>query len=127
MSIGQNIRKIRKEKGITQKKLSELCGIAEVTIRKYEAEKFIPKVPQVERIAKGLDVSPFDIMGVDYWDTTIDTGQLAKEVSALDSVGSAYGEDAVQLLSDFLSLNDTGKRKAAEYVSDLTEQPKYKK
>lgn len=127
MTIGKTIRQIRKEKGITQKKLSELSGIAEITVRQYEADKYSPKIQQVEKIAAALNVSPFDIMGADYWDATIDTGQLAKEASALDFVGSAYGEDAVQLLSDFLSLNDTGKRKVSEYISDLTEQPKYQK
>lgn len=63
MSVGQNIRKIRKEKGITQKKLSELTGIAEITIRQYEAGKYKPKVEQVEKLAKALDVTPFDIIG----------------------------------------------------------------
>lgn len=63
MTIGQNIKVIRKEKGITQKKLSELTGLAEITIRQYEADKFTPKIQQVEKIASALNVKPYIICG----------------------------------------------------------------
>ena len=35
MTLPENIKRIRKEKGLTQKKLGELCGIDEANIRKY--------------------------------------------------------------------------------------------
>lgn len=127
MTTGEAIKKLRKEKGITQKKLSELTGIAEITIRQYEADKYSPKYQQVEKIASALDVTPFDIMGADCWDSTLNVSQIATEASALDSLSLAYGKDAVSILNDFLSLNDTGRQKASEYISDLTEQPKYTK
>lgn len=125
MTTGKTIRKLRKEKGITQKKLSELTGIAEITIRQYEADKYSPKLQQAEKIATALEVTPFDIMGFAYWDATVDVKQLRNEIAALEAVDSAYGEAVFKVFSDFLSLNDTGRRKAAEYIADLTEQPKY--
>ena len=38
MTVHENIRKIRKEKNLTQKQLGDLCNpkIAEANIRKYE-------------------------------------------------------------------------------------------
>lgn len=125
MTIGKTIRSIRKEKGITQKKLAELSGMAEITIRQYEADKYKPKIEQVEKLANALGVTAVDLMGIEYFDATIDTGQIRKELDALDSIESAYGKDALQLLTDYLSLNEQGKRKASEYLTDLTEQPKY--
>lgn len=56
MTIGENIRAIRKEKGLTQKELGRLCGIAEITIRQYESEKYQPKIETIEKIAKALEV-----------------------------------------------------------------------
>ena len=46
MSIhaGEMIRKYRIEKGMTQKKLGELCGIADSNIRKYETGKQTQKL-----------------------------------------------------------------------------------
>lgn len=127
MTIGQNIKRIRKEKKVSQEELKQKTGIAVETISRWEHDRFKPNIKQVERIATALEVTPFDIMGFDYWDATIDTKQLCNEVSALEVVNSTYGGEAVSILTDFLSLNDTGKRKAAEYITDLSEQPKYTK
>lgn len=55
MSVGENIRKCRKEKGFTQKKLGELSGINEVQIRQYELGKTNPKIETLKKIAIALD------------------------------------------------------------------------
>lgn len=68
MTVGENIRHIRKERGLTQKKLGELCKIAEPTIRRYEAGTLNPKLTTVEKIASALGVTAFDLMGAEYWD-----------------------------------------------------------
>ena len=68
MLIGDNIRRFRKERGITQKKLGELCGIAEPNIRKYENGKQNPKLETIEKIASALGVTAFDLMGIEYFD-----------------------------------------------------------
>lgn len=125
--VSENIKRIRKEKGITQKQLASDSGLSVTSIQYYECGKFKPKIEQVERLAAALDVSPSELMGADYWDSTMSVQQIASEAAALDSVSSACGEEAVSILTDFLSLNDTGRRKAAEYIADLTEQPKYTK
>lgn len=56
MTVGKNIQKIRKEKGLTQKQLGALCTpkIAESTIRRYELELLNPKIETIERIAAAL-------------------------------------------------------------------------
>ena len=57
MALGQNIKKYRKEKKMTQKELATLVGVNEVTIRSYEAEKYRPKIGTLQKIAEALDVS----------------------------------------------------------------------
>ena len=59
MTIGENIRKPRKEKGLTQKKLGELCvpPIAESTIRRYELCKLNQKIATIKKIADAMEVS----------------------------------------------------------------------
>ena len=56
MTIGENIKRIRKEKGLTQKKLGEQCGIAAPNIRKYESDKANPKIETLMKIAHALGV-----------------------------------------------------------------------
>lgn len=64
MTIGERIRKIRTEKGLTQKKLGELCGMNEVQIRQYELGKANPKIETIERIAIALNCSSNDLRGI---------------------------------------------------------------
>lgn len=68
MAVSENIKRFRKERGLTQKKLSELCGIAESTIRRYEAGTLNPKIETVEKLASALGIAAFNLMGVEYWD-----------------------------------------------------------
>lgn len=63
MTIGQTIREVRRAYGITQKQLSEACGINDATIRKYESGKLIPKAATIEKIAKGLGVDVNILLG----------------------------------------------------------------
>ena len=55
-TIGERIKKVRLSLGLTQKKLGELCGIAEPTIRRYELGKLNPKIGTLNKIAKALGV-----------------------------------------------------------------------
>lgn len=64
MSIGKNIKKFRKERGFTQKKLGELSGINEVQIRQYELGKANPKTETLEKIASALGVSTYELQGI---------------------------------------------------------------
>ena len=62
--IGKNIKRIRKEKGLTQKKLSELSNINEVQIRQYELGKANPKIETIEKIAKALETTTDELRGI---------------------------------------------------------------
>ena len=55
--IAENLKRLRKEKGLTQRALSTKSGIAEITIRNYEAGKYKPKMDKLLKIADALGVS----------------------------------------------------------------------
>ena len=57
MTLGEKIRLHRTMKGLTQKQLGEMTGIHEVSIRKYEADRMIPKKEQLEKLSECLGVS----------------------------------------------------------------------
>jgi transcriptional regulator with XRE-family HTH domain len=60
-NIGENIKKIRIEKGLTQKQLGDLCGMKDSQIRRYENGRANPKYETIEKIAKALNVSTMRI------------------------------------------------------------------
>lgn len=63
MTIGERIKQARKKKGITQKELAEAVGVAEVTIRQYEADKYSPKYDKMVKIAEALNIPVSDLLG----------------------------------------------------------------
>lgn len=56
MTIGEKIKSIRKEKGLSQEQLAEKCGLNRNSIYNYETGKRSPKSEDLENIAKALDV-----------------------------------------------------------------------
>ena len=53
-----NIRRIRKEKGVSQEKLAEACNTATSYIGLMEIYRNVPKLSTIERIACALSVDP---------------------------------------------------------------------
>ena len=57
-TVIDNIKRIRKEKGITQEQLAEACNTATSYIGLMEIYRNVPKLSTIERIATALDVEP---------------------------------------------------------------------
>lgn len=57
MTVGENIRRIRKERGLTLKQLGDMVGVSESYIRAYESGRRNPKLKSLEKLAKALAVN----------------------------------------------------------------------
>lgn len=60
-NIGENIKRIRKEKGYFQKQLAERLGTTPQNLAQYENGKRIPKIETLIKIAEALDCEVSDI------------------------------------------------------------------
>lgn len=84
-TIGKKIRGLRKERGLTQKELSQRTGIAEITIRQYEAGKYIPKMEALSKLCIALECKPTDIsnepfLSMDHMEEIIDGILIPKDL-----------------------------------------------
>ena len=72
IDIGENIREIRKLKGMTQKELGNKLGISQSAINQFENNKTAPKLQTIEKLAIALEVSMYDILkrGAEYYQQT---------------------------------------------------------
>ena len=61
MTIGDNIKKYRKQNKISQAKLSELIGKSKSSIEKYEANKITPSISVLNDIASALNITINDL------------------------------------------------------------------
>ena len=57
MTTGENIRRIRKMRGLTQKDLGSMLGVSEAFIRAQESGRRNPKEKSLQAIADALDVN----------------------------------------------------------------------
>lgn len=83
VSVGDNIRRCRKEKGWTQARLAQELQVSQQMIGQFEKSKNPPKIETIEKIAVALSVSPIDLIGVEQWEKEKIAG-LAKEVEQLE-------------------------------------------
>ena len=145
MSIGENIRRARIEKGITQRELGErLGGISQQQIGQWENGNKNPKLETVHRIANALQVDISEI----YTDFAIFKNRVVENSPAL-SAAKRIGileddlfedleqrhiieelditEDKQELLFEYNKLNTDGQKEARKRVQELTEIPRYTK
>lgn len=101
MTVGEKIKTIRKEKRITQAKLSQLTGIAEITIRQYEAGKYKPKFEQLIKLSAALGVSISDLDSDTYLKLTLDEQSLSDALNHL--LQDTVSEKDLNILNTFMN------------------------
>ena len=139
MTVGEKIRKTRKQKKMTQNTLARLTGLAAITIRQYEANKYIPKIENLSKIANALGTSLSEFLKPDQtiseYDTTdykwnslmkTNASKLHQEIEPLIINGNFQlnGEQRHILLL-FDALNMDGKKEALKRIKELSFIPAY--
>ena len=128
LSIGDNIKNLRKQAGFSQKELAAMIGQTPTSIMHYEKGDRTPNQENIEKIATALKVRPSTLLDWDDWENRFNhDGKLSEEVKTIESIKDFYGDDAVKLLQQFHMLNDAGKEKILSDLEDLTMLPKYLK
>lgn len=64
MDFSTNLKRIRKEKGLTLKQLGDKLGCSPQLISQYELKKRTPKVETIIKIADALGVNEFELMAI---------------------------------------------------------------
>lgn len=131
MSISDNMKKIRLQKGLTQKQVADACGMVDATYRTYELGKANPKPATVSRIAKALGVPVSEVYGVDWAEALGDSSpEISSAVyqSILTGQGGALPIDAPiqnRLLMAYSKLNEQGQLEIIKRVEEMGQIPVY--
>lgn len=124
MTMGEYIKQLRLEKDLSQDALGKLVGVNRAAVNKWEngsVENI--KRSTIKKLSEVFCVSPCDLMR---WDEeTQAKSKAVQEVLPSDVIKKHYGSDAYELIELFIQLNNTGKAKAIENLSDLIQLPKY--
>ncbi len=113
--MGERIRSLRKNAGMTQDELGEKLGVSKTIVNRYESG-IIENIKRstIEAMCKLFDVSAGYLLGID--------DSHAKDIELIQE---KYGKEAVNLLHSFSRLNETGKQKVISYCDDMTGNQKY--
>ena len=60
--VAKNVKKYRKERGLTQKELGKKINKSLRMVQKYEANDVNPDLDMIENIAEALDISVYKLM-----------------------------------------------------------------
>lgn len=65
MSIGKNIRELRKERNLTQEALAKLLFVSQDTISLWELNKSLPDIKSIIKLTQIFGVSSDYILGIE--------------------------------------------------------------
>lgn len=142
MTIGEKIREIRKEKGISQKELGTLLGVSQQMIGQYENSSREPKIETLRKIATALEVKLSDFLEVGQIinqyipeDEMMDSITKKEDGTISRTIGMSFhafpntveNTDPLtkELNTYFSLLNHKGKLEAIKRVKELSELPAY--
>lgn len=66
LTFGERLKKIRQDKGMSQRELGKILGVTQQTIAQYEKIKEAPKAETLQKLANALDVSVHQLRGESY-------------------------------------------------------------
>lgn len=126
-TFSQSLKKILKEKNITQSELSKLTGIGKSSLTAYLKGEYKPKQDKIYKIAKALEVSPFEIMGPSYFDNILDIDKIKTEVEIYELLAQLFNEEEMEQISsiikNFEKIKD--KKRLVDYSNNLLNADEY--
>ena len=125
LEIYKTLRRIRTEKGLTQKQVADSMGVTESLVRAYESGRRNPKTQTVARFAAALGCQMTDLYGSDAWDfnTTID--QFGNESKpSEDEIKEAVKNEWLENMGYYYDLlTEDGQKAALSLVEKMAQLP----
>ena len=113
IQIGNRIRKLRTERGLTQKEMAEMTGIPYSTYSNYENNNREPSLEQLNKIANALNLTLQNL---------ISPGSITAEVILdSDEMATLY----LGIIGNLKKLNATGFRETEHYTRYLLSDNRY--
>ena len=118
MTLGEKIKKLRLERGLTQEELGDVLGVKKAAVQKYESGQVQNlKQSTIKKLCEVFNKYP-DYFIFDDFDNDLEA-QLRKEVEFVQIIEKKYGKEVVGIFEIVIELNDDSKKKVSDYVNDI--------
>ena len=95
LMLAENIRKLRKERGLTQEQLSEVLGVTTGAVYKWEARLSVPEVDLLLKLADFFDISLDYLLGYQVRDNSREA--IEKRLDELSKSGDPAALDEAEI------------------------------
>lgn len=100
MSIGSNIKRLRREREMTQEQLAQCLGITANAVSQWECDRTAPDISQLPILARVLQVSTDRLLGIDFGRDEQEIRRILEESFACNRTGQF--EKAVEIAREGL-------------------------
>lgn len=122
MTLGQRIKKLRQDAGMTQEELAKMLGVTKAAVQKYENGSIDnPRREIIQKLCVIFNMPSY----VFIYDEFPDVKEY-NEVLLMRAY-EVYGHATFQISNRFAQLNETGKQKVIEYAEDILKIEEYRK
>lgn len=125
MTLGQNIRSYRIDKGMTQKELGNKLDVSQAMIGQYESGSRNPKLATIYKIAEALDIDIKHLIETSFITNT--SPEFQKNASSVIPELTQKETLRKNLLHHYDKLNERGQRESIKRIIELTKLDEYSK
>ncbi len=100
MSFGKTIKKLRRERDMTQEQLAEILSISPQAISRWETEMAMPDISLIAPLCNLFDVTSDELLGIDLTKKQEAINRICEEAEKYSTRG--YLEEARKILEDGL-------------------------
>ena len=119
VKIGERIRALRLDAGMTQEELAQRIGLKKQNISRYENSRVEPNIRTAKRIAEALGVSLEEMaVGV-----TVSETPISSELEQFSSA-AILTKDEQELLAKYQQLTELNKGRVLQQIDTLIESQK---
>ena len=111
-SVGQRIKRLRKERNWTQEMLGAKLGVKKAAVQKYESGRVINlKQETIKKLADIFEVPPTTFLDCSEWDKYAEEVNLVEQVKTFELIQKYFGKNAVDLIHIYSELSVLGQEK----------------
>lgn len=119
MSVGNTIKKLRLDKGMTQAELGALLGVKKAAVQKWESGQVQNlKHSTIRSLCEIFDVNP--IVFVFESNEIFNSERVKHQLGLIEEVQKTYGKNVVSIMEIFIELDEVNQSKVLDYAYDLS-------
>ena len=100
MTIGQNIKKLRKNADMTQEDLAEMLSVSSQAVSRWETDSAMPDISLLPSLCNIFNVSADELLGIDIEKQDVEINEICKKADEKSSRG--YTKEAREILEEGL-------------------------